>query len=292
MPPVHVIVITHTPARLRRTLLGVPAGSLKPASLTLACDADDPEIEAVARRATADSGFPLTLVRRPSTGRARLAQTRNNAVRALMQRESHNRPDPASVLVFLDGDVIPGPDTLARHHDRLTDPKRPRQLSLGWRVDMNPEQDALFTDEAVLAASPPEITPDQRRAIDQRHLRYLRQAFWARLGLARPHKPKILGANFACPLATYLAVNGQDEEFEGWGQEDDDFARRVYQSGGRPHIGLRDTLVYHQHHETLAPPEWKAGSNVALLQSKRPTRCAHGIENPVEQPAVKVLEIA
>lgn len=289
MPALHAIVITHTPDRLRRTLLGIPTGSLKPASLTLACDADLPEIEAVARDATGMTGFPLTLVRRPSTGRARLAQTRNNAVRALMQRDENNRPDPASVLVFLDGDVIPGPDTLARHAAHLTDPRRPRQLSLGWRVDMTPEQDALFTDQAVLAGSPPPITQDQRRAIDQRHKRYLRQAFWARLRLARPHKPKILGANFACPLATYLAVNGQDEEFEGWGQEDDDFARRVYQSGGRPHIGLRDTLVFHQHHETLAPPEWKAGSNVALLQSKRPTRCARGLENPMEQPAVEVI---
>ncbi|MCA1809529.1 MAG: hypothetical protein LC725_08795 [Lentisphaerae bacterium] len=52
-----------------------------------------------------------------------------------------------------------------------------------------------------------------------------------RLRLARRHKPKILGCHFSLFREDIEKVNGFDENFVGWGMEDDDFALRLHQAG-------------------------------------------------------------
>jgi GT2 family glycosyltransferase len=125
------------------------------------------------------------------------------------------------------------------------------------------------------------LTDAQRHAIARRHTRLRRQALLRRLGLGKSHKPKILGANFSVMLRAFLAVNGFDETYRGYGQEDDDFVRRLYASGCRPAIGVRECMVYHQYHATRAPDDWEKGPNAAkFLQARGPARCVHGIDNP------------
>jgi hypothetical protein len=277
MPPVHAILITHTPDRLRRTILGVAWSSRVPDSLTLACDADDPAIEA---------GLPLTLVTRPNAGIGRASQTRNNGVRALLR----GKPDPASVLVFLDGDCVPLHDAIARHADALDGTRC--ALSLGWRYDLTEAQDAAFDEPALRrGAMPFEPTPDQVRALNKRHARFRRQRLQRALGFTKPHKPKLLSANFACTLEAYRRVNGFDEAFEGWGQEDDDFGKRLYQAGVRVHLGIRDILACHQFHVTRAPGDWADSPNARMLRDDRPTACELGLDSPAEQPEPAITRI-
>lgn len=285
LPRTHAILVTHTPLRLRRTILGVAWSSVRPDSLTLSCDADDPEIERAAREACAEGGIGLTLIVRPNTGKSRPAQARNNAVRALIERGAGD----ADNLVFFDGDCVPDHHAIERHGAALA----PGRLVLGWRYDLSPEQDASFDDAALRAGRPPfSPNPEQTAAIGRRHRRYRRQAFWKRLGVGKEHKPKVLGANFACTLADYRRINGHDETYEGWAQEDDDFGRRLYRAGVRPVVRLTDILAYHQHHVTRAPPDWKKSSNAWRLDEPCETACARGLTNPLEQPDVRATEIA
>lgn len=297
MPELHIIVNTHTPQRLRRTLLGVACQTRRADSVTLSCDSDNAEIESAARAACAEFGMSLTLIQRAHTGKSRPAQSRNNAVRELLKRSPP--PDPASLLLFFDGDMVPEP-RCAEKHEALVAAKAPTSQSrgrwhgvvLGWRYDLSPEQDAAF-DEAALRAGTFPITPsaEQDAALVKREKRFKRQAFLRRLGIGKEHKPKVLGAHFSVPLATYLAVNGHDETYEDYAQEDDDFGRRVYLSGGRPVIAITSIHTFHQYHVTRQPKRWEDCPNAHRLLEPCAAVCARGIENPLDQPAVRVVRL-
>ena len=282
--PVHIILITHTPERLRRTVLGAAWSSRTPDSLTLSCDSNDPAIEDAARSAAGEAGVPLTLVTRPSSGIGRASQTRNNGVRAVLQEN----PDPASLLVFFDGDCVPLHTAVERHASAL----ERADLSLGWRYDLTEDQNEAFDERALReGAMPFTPTDDQTRAIEKRHRRYKRQLLQRTLGLAKPHKPKLLSANFACTLAAYRAVNGFDEAFEDWGQEDDDFGTRLYQARKRVRAGVRDILACHQYHVTRAPGDWHDSPNAGLLLEDRPSFCRLGLDSPAKQDRPEVVRI-
>ncbi|MEM7630021.1 MAG: galactosyltransferase-related protein [Planctomycetota bacterium] len=289
MPALHAILVTHTPQRLRRTILGIAASTRTPDTLTLTCDGDDPEIERAARDACAEAAIPLTLITRAHTGAGRAAQARNNAVRHLINRGIA----PEDRLVFLDADCIPLAHTLAFHDKALAS----RDLVLGWRYDLTEQQDETL-DEAALRAGrmPFNPTPEQDRALARRERRWKRQALLRRLGAGRirgkQHKPKLITANFACTAAIYRAVNGHDETFQGWGQEDDDLARRIYRAGGRPRVAIRDCLVLHQFHITRAPGDWQQSPNAKRLLQPCATVAQHGVENPIEQGEVVIKKLA
>ncbi len=78
----------------------------------------------------------------------------------------------------------------------------------------------------------------------------------------------------------YQRVNGYDENFQGWGCEDDDLGYRLRRAG----VALRTILpwthsfhLWHPLHNTQ-PRTWREGVNVPyLLKSGRLTRCRNGL---------------
>jgi glycosyltransferase involved in cell wall biosynthesis len=55
------------------------------------------------------------------------------------------------------------------------------------------------------------------------------------------------GCNFSAPTNAFLNLGGFDEEFIGWGGEDEDMAERFYRCG-LPLVPLNDCFVYHLDH--------------------------------------------
>jgi hypothetical protein len=274
-------VVTHTAQRLRRTLLGVSCQTARPASVTVTCDADDESIREAVVAACAELGMSVRLVRRAGHELSRAGQARNNAVRALLGAGAGD----GSALVFLDGDCVAEPALVGKHLALLGR----GGLVLGWRFEMTPAQTEAFDEGALRAGRLPiEPTRAQWAALRRRHRRFVRQAVMRRVGLGKAHKPKLLGANFALSLADYRRVNGHDETYEGWGQEDDDLGRRLYMAGVRPVIGVARVLSFHQWHETRAPRRLEEGRNAHRLEETCAMRCARGLEDPVEQHEVRV----
>jgi len=84
-------------------------------------------------------------------------------------------------------------------------------------------------------------------------------------------------------------VNGHDEEYHTWGTEDDDFARRVYRSGGGSVIAIRDIVVYHLYHPTRSPGDWHDRENAARFKRRNvPIYCQYGLYSPYLQESVQV----
>jgi hypothetical protein len=280
----HLVVPTHTTRWLRRTLLGVGQLDPPPHSVTVTSDTDRPDLRAAVEQAAGELGLALTLVRRPHQGVERLSQVRNNAVRMLLERGVSRE----ARLIFLDGDCVPQPDLVARHVSL----GRHGDLVIAFRIDLSPAQTEAFDERALVEGRAP-ITPttSQLAALNRRHRRYRRQQVLRRLGLAKRHKPKLLGGHHSVTLAMCRAVNGFDEEFHTWGTEDDDFARRVYAAGGTAVVAVRDIVVYHQHHPARAPGDWHDRANARLFGRRRPIRCAHGLGTPLPQGTVEVIAI-
>jgi hypothetical protein len=276
-PAAHAIIVTHTPRHLRRTLLGVTRQSVAPATITVSCDSDDPAIADVVRTVACETGRAVLLVLRPHQGESRSSQVRNNAVRALLDSESP--PSPGDVLWFLDGDCIPAPDCLERI---VSFP--PGRLVVAFRIDLTPEQTDAITDEGVGAGSFVTPTAAQLATLAKRHRRYQRHALMRRLGVGKAHKPKLLSANFGVTLRDYLVVNGFDETYVGYGQEDDDLGRRLYAAGVRPAVAVATALAYHQYHPTRAPQAWEKSPNAERFAWAFAVRCERGVADEAAQP--------
>lgn len=285
MPALTAIFITHTHERIARSVMSMAAQTRVPDRVVVACDGDSAPIRSEIDRASQAIGRPVLLVTRAHTGQARPAQTRNNAVRALIAR---GELDDRDRLVFLDGDCMAPPDALAVHQSALES----HHISLGWRIELDESQCAGLTDQQVLDGAIATIpTPEQRERVSEAFRTHRRRARLRALSLTKPHKPQVLGANFAVRAWVYRAVNGMDETFIGWGMEDDDFGRRVYALGGLTALRMLECSVLHQHHPTRSRGAWRSNEGAARIGMPFWTVCQHGLRTPVRQPAVVVTEV-
>jgi len=142
MPQSHVIVVTHTPERLRRTLLGVACQSHTPDTITVTCDAEHDAIRDAVQAACDEFGLSATLIMRPKHELSRAGQARNNAVR-LLTDDGIARD---SALIFIDGDCVPTEhwarcivDSFSAAHERVG------ALQGTYRAHGNLEQYAMLT---------------------------------------------------------------------------------------------------------------------------------------------------
>ena len=60
--------------------------------------------------------------------------------------------------------------------------------------------------------------------------------------------PRIFGANFSLHRKDFLAVNGFDENFVGWGNEDGDIRERLKLIGVKPVPIYEEAVVFHLFH--------------------------------------------
>lgn len=193
-----------------------------------------------------------------------LARCRNEGVRA----------STAPYLLFLDGDCLIPPDHLKQHLAR----RRPRVVHAGFCVALDEPTSETIDVAAVRKGQFPDLAPPSEL---KRLARFDRRSRLYNL-LRHPTKPKMFGGNVGIDRADYEAVNGYDENFVGWGCEDDDLRLRLRKSGRRIRSILRWTRTYHLWHPpgVTTPRQWREGTNVSYLQCRgRPTKCLRGLRN-------------
>lgn len=205
--------------------------------------------------------FPVRFTTEPHDG-FRLARVRNRGA-ALAAGDT---------LLFLDGDSVLPPDHVAAHLAA----RRPGWATIG---------DVARLPEAVCRdLSPSDLAsvdlrrltpPDEVRRLARRHRKSVFQNLFR-----HPSKPRLAGGNFAVWRSDYLDVNGSDERFRGWGQEDDDLGLRLRAAGIRLASILDRTFTYHVWHpsDPSATPRWRDGVNVPyFLRRGRLTSCRRGL---------------
>jgi glycosyltransferase involved in cell wall biosynthesis len=187
-------------------------------------------------------------------------------------RNDGARATSAPYLLFVDGDCVLPPDHVAIHLAR----RRPGNVMLGFCFRVSKELSAGLTEEGARCGE--FLAWDvgrERRLVARRHRK-------ARLYclLRHPSKPRLASGNFGIWRADFERVNGFDENYRGWGQEDDDLGRRLRRAGVRFDSILGWTQTYHLWHppDPSAPQDWRSGPNVPYF-SRRAwlTRCRNGL---------------
>lgn len=217
----------------------------------------------------ATAAFPVRFTSQPHDG-FRAAQVRNRGARLAA----------GDYFLFLDGDCILPPDHLATYITH----RRPGIAHLGYCARLPEETSARLMPgrlaEIDLAAIVP---PVERRLLAQRS----RKAWWHNL-LRHPTKPRLASGNFGVWRGDFERVNGFDERFVGWGQEDDDLGLRLRAAGVRLESIVGRTFSLHVWHPTdpSATTRWSDGPNVNyFLRRGRLTASRRGL---VVRPAAAV----
>jgi glycosyltransferase involved in cell wall biosynthesis len=256
--PISVIVTTYNrPDALRAVLAGLFAQIDRGFEVLVADDGSRDDTRALVESMASGAPVPVRHVWQEDRGfRAGAARNRAAAVAT------------GDYLLFLDGDCIPRPDWTAQHR-RLAEP--------GWMVAGNRILlSERFTRHVLERGG--EIHPwsfgQWRLAQLAGHinrtlpLRRLALGPLRKLGAARWQRVRT--CNLGVWAADFRAVNGFDEQFEGWGFEDSDLAVRLLNHGARRKEGAFATGVlhlWHRQHERRFEAK-----NRALLQQRIESR--------------------
>jgi GT2 family glycosyltransferase len=261
---ISVVVSTYQrPGHLRRCLQSLAAqqgvdGQFEVIVVDDGSQDETPELVAKFRR---DAPFPVKFSTHPHEG-FQLARCRNSGIRA----------STAPYLLFTDGDCIFPADHLRRHLDA----RRPGMVRAGDCIRLDEATSARIDEAAIRSGEFLEwIEPTLRKSLRRIHLKSLGYQF-----VRHANRPKLVGWNMAVWREQLERINGFDEQFYGWGCEDDDLASRLRRSGARIATALGYTCGYHLWHppHSTTPEQWSQGPNVAYF--RRPvvlTRCLEGI---------------
>ena len=205
--------------------------------------------------------FPVAFTTEPHDG-FRLARVRNRGA-ALAAGDT---------LLFLDGDSVLPPDHVAAHLAA----RRPGLAMLGDVVRLPEATSRELVPSGLATTDLRRLAPAaELRRMSRRHRKSVFQNF-----VRHRSKPRLAGGNFAVWREDYSRVNGSDERFLGWGQEDDDLGLRLRGAGVRLSSIIDRTFTYHVWHpsDPSATPRWRDGVNVRyFLRRGRLTRCRRGL---------------
>jgi glycosyltransferase involved in cell wall biosynthesis len=251
--PRHLALVLESIARQRTSVCRF--------DVVVADDGSDDGTAEFVHRFAASAGFPLAFTTQPHEG-FRLARVRNNAARLAR----------GDYLVFLDGDCMIPPQHLASHFAR----RRPGVVLLGYCARLPEEASRLLVPDNVAVTNIGGLAPAAELALlARRH----RRAWWHNL-IRHPSKPRLAGGDFGVWRSDFERVNGFDENFRGWGQEDDDLGLRLRAAGLRLESILDRTRSLHVWHPTdpTATRRWRDGANVAYFERRgRLTACRNGL---------------
>ena len=229
--------------------------------LVVTDDGSTDETPSIVERFARTVDFPVRLTTHPHQT-FQLALCRNEGVAASV----------APYILFLDGDCILPPDFVAQHLRR----RRPGVVMTGDCYRLAADVSAQVDETAVRCGAYRScVAPSERR-------RLARQDRKSRLYSLIRHrsKPKLLGGNVGVWRSDFERVNGYDEDFVGWGCEDDDLGNRLRRVGLRIESIVRWTRAYHLWHppDATAPARWREGANVnRLLRADRPVYAQNGL---------------
>ena len=220
-----VIIPTHNRADILSETLHTLAGqSFPPAQLEVIVvdDGSTDDTEAVVR--TRDYPFRLIYERLEPKAEFCPARPRNHGLRAAT----------GEIVIFLDADVLAGPGLITRHMAVHRAKRRPKAaIGYTYAYPWTPEE----RTQLAMNPPPPDRLLDELPCLiaqDGACWRDGREPVYAASNdlVDHPAPWQLFWTNNASvPQLLALEIGGFDEDFVGWGEEDLEFAYRLYQQG-------------------------------------------------------------
>lgn len=158
----------------------------------------------------------------------RLAAARNLGLKSSVSQQ----------IIICDCDTIPSPYFVAQHQAGF-DPRKPFvQAGVRKRISIEKAEELFLTKDVSV-----ENLERSFYSVDER----LKNPDYLNLHLNPRPWQYTWGCNFSGPANVMIAIGGFDEEFIGWGGEDEDMANRLLRMGV-PFRALPECNVYHLDH--------------------------------------------
>jgi glycosyltransferase involved in cell wall biosynthesis len=266
MPTPEIALCLNTfqrPRHLRRLLASVAAqqGVEGRMEVAVSDDGSGDETPQIVEQFRRNAPFPVSFNTHERTV-YHVSRCRNDSVRSTA----------APYLLFVDGDCVLPPDHMAIHLAA----RQAGRVMLGdcYRID-EPLSNSLTEEGVARGEFLKWDIPGERRRLDRQHRKMRLYSF-----LRHPKRPKLVSNNVGVWRSDFERVNGFDENFRGWGAEDDDLGRRLRRAGVRIDSILGQTRIFHLWHprDPTATTEWRDGANVPYLcRGGWLTRCRNGL---------------
>lgn len=227
-----LIVSTYNwPSALRRVLDGVRRQTVMPDEVIVADDGSGTETRELLEAARATFPCPLLHVWHEDRG-FRKTEILNKAV----ARSS------GDYLVQIDGDIVPERHFIEDHADFA----QRGCFVCGSRIKLSEADSKRVIGRGIGTLRPWNMSLGHvANAVRSRSLRNWLAFRYATKTAGR----KVRGCNMAFWKADLIRVNGFNEDFSGWGQEDSELAYRLYFSGVRKKFLKGGAICYHLHHK-------------------------------------------
>ena len=267
----------------RNMILSLINQTLMIDELIFADDGSKEDVADVIKDLIAKCPFEIKCVYQEDIG-FRLARSRNNGARTAT----------GELLIFLDQDVIMPDDFIEKIYNARK--KKRIVFSRGVlsyerqkekiQMDLNQGKNFSKIYKFVTSRQKSEIKKFVKRDILYRVLYKLK---------LRTRGAKIVGLIFALYKEDYIAINGFDDNYKGWGKEDDDFGNRFFKYGGETYPILFEKFPIHMYHPSADSK--KDSLNEEYYQkrkkeiSKKNYKAINGYYNSINKDVIKIKTI-
>ncbi len=275
MSQVSVIISAYNRVHLlRKALISLSQQSNMPDEIIISDDGSDEDIVTPIRGMVNQMKMRVMYVRQEKKG-FRLAKSRNNGVRA----------SGGDYLIFLDQDLV-----FTRHFLRtFIDNRQEGRFCVAYPIRLTEEQTHSLDDTMIQTNDFEKILKsDQVRKVKEQYRKDKFYTILKQLHL-RSAGPKLRGGVAAVHRTDYILVNGYDENYQGWGSEDDDLGRRFYKAGIHGINPFQHEFPLHLYHQPFHEGGYRVNQPYYFQRIKEINRgkyrCEFGFDNPLGDEA-------
>lgn len=267
---------------VRNMMISLKRQSLQIDELILADDGSKENLYGTIKDLLVDCKFKVKHVFQEDLA-FRLARSRNNGVREAS----------GDFLIFLDQDLIFSEDFIEKVYLAREQKKMIMSVAIFSEEEERNKIQEFFEKEKDYKKVIDIISTDK---IEKAHKKIKKNKLYNifyKLKL-RSRGMKMVGYFFALYKKDFIELNGFDEKYIGWGEEDDDLSNRFYKMGGLLKIVVPEYHPIHMYHHSA--PSKKEGPNLKYYRqrkkeiSKTNYKAEYGFDNTLGEDKYLITE--
>jgi glycosyltransferase involved in cell wall biosynthesis len=280
MQKISVIITVYNRVNLlRKALISLNNQSVAPDELIISDDGSDEDIPDSISDIISDLSFKVKYVKQENKG-FRLARCRNNGIRI----------SKGDLLIFIDQDIICTENLLKT----CSQNQSPKRFITSHRINLTEVQSERITEEII--GENRFMQQIEKKQLDDLLKEYRKDKFYYYLHkISSVRKPKLKGQTHAINREDFELVNGYDENYVGWGNEDDDMGRRLYIAGIHGYNPFKSDFPIHQYHEPFHQNQERVNLKYDTVRDAEVKsgdyRCRIGLDNDDKSDILEIKEL-
>ncbi len=268
---------------LKNILLALESQTKKPYEVIIADDGSSENLNEAIKSVIPIISYKLKHVYQEDLG-FRAARSRNNGARIA----------EGEYLLFLDQDVLFDENFIENLNTKIKFGEvikmdaisldKSNSKVINEKINTNNLFDYEFVDEIV--------TEENKRRMQKKYIKdkFKNVLFSLKLG---KRGAKLIGLGIGIFREDFIAINGFDENYIGWGYEDDDLGNRIYCYGLKVVPFYYKEILVHMYHQEEVSKKISLNEKYYYKRKneifrKRDYKCEYGYDNPKDKDECKI----